>query len=197
MNLTTMYDGLVNSPQTTISSGITDTATTITVADVSKIPDAPNILVIGGGTANPETVLMTAKVGSDLTVTRAFQGTAQNWDGGTTIGRNFTEYDFATFKENINTINSLLTSSAGMGAFNGYYKVTEFDSPTTGDITETIKLSSDNSTYLTRITEFDTPTTGDITETITCSALSINIKIVTEFDTPTTGDITETTSEVV
>jgi len=105
MNLTTMYEGMVNSPQTTISTAITASDTTITVSDVSKIPDAPNLLVIGGASESPETVLLTGISGSDLTVTRAFQGTAQDWDADTLIGRNFTEYDFSTFKDNIEALN--------------------------------------------------------------------------------------------
>ena len=72
------------------------------------------------------------------------------------------------------------------------YKVTEFDTPTSGDVTETIKLKSDDSIYATIITEFDTPTSGDITETIVCTDLNINNSVITEFDTPTSGDITET-----
>lgn len=64
--------------------------------------------------------------------------------------------------------------------------VTEFDTPTTGDITET---NSDGDTL---VTEFDTPSTGDVTETFTSGTQVITR--VTKFDTPTTGDITVTIS---
>jgi len=78
-----------------------------------------------------------------------------------------------------------------------YYKVTEFDAPSPGDITETIKSSADGSVYATRITQFDVPAVGNITVTVQCAALGINNKAVTEFDTPAAGDIKETASEVV
>ena len=82
-------------------------------------------------------------------------------------------------------------------AFPGYYIETKFDEPTEGDITETMKKSSDNSTFLTKITEFDEPTEGDITITVECVELGIHNKVITQFDTPTEGDITETASEVI
>lgn len=99
---------------------------------------------------------------------------------------------------NLNVIEKKLIKYAfdNISAFPGYYKVTEFDTPTAGDITETIKLTADDSTYATRVTEFDTPTSGDITVTITCSEHSLEDRVVIEFDTPTTGNITETASEV-
>ena len=89
--------------------------------------------------------------------------------------------------EQNNLFNLLLTP--------GRYKVTTFDDPTAGDITETIKLTSDNSTYATITTEFDLPTIGDITTTLVCADLGINNKVVTVFNID--GSITETGSEVV
>ena len=82
-------------------------------------------------------------------------------------------------------------------AFPGHYVVTEFDTPTAGDITETMYKSADDTVFLTKVTEFDTPTTEDITITIECVEFGIHNKSVTEFDTPTAGDIKETVSEVV
>lgn len=90
--------------------------------------------------------------------------------------------------EQNNLFNLLLTP--------GRYKVTEFDTPTAGDITETIKLTADDSTIATLVTEFDTPTSGDITTTLTCVSLGLSSKVVVEFDTPTAGDIKES-AEVV
>ena len=92
--------------------------------------------------------------------------------------------DFPDYYNNKISFDSLLTNSR--------YRVTEFDTPTAGSITETIKLVSDDSTYATRVTTFDTPVAGAITETIVCSALSVNNAFITEFDTPTSSDITET-----
>ena len=77
----------------------------------------------------------------------------------------------------------------------GRYKVTEFDVPALGSITESIKLTADDSVYATFTTEFDLPTSGDITTTLVCSDLGINNKVVTVFNID--GSITETSSEVV
>ena len=88
--------------------------------------------------------------------------------------------------EQNNLFNLLLTT--------GRYKVTEFDTPLAGSITESIKLTVDDSVYATVVTEFDTPAIGSITETLTCTDLGLSSKVVTEFDTPTVSDITETSS---
>jgi len=98
---------------------------------------------------------------------------------------------------NATNLNSMIDGTEQNNLFNlllsnDKYKVTEFDTPSAGDITETIKLKSDNSTYATIITEFDTPSAGDITVTLNCSALGLSNKVITEFDTPSAGDITET-----
>ena len=96
--------------------------------------------------------------------------------------------NFNTGIEQNNVFNLLLT--------NDRYKLTEFDTPTVGSITESIKLKSDDSVYATITTEFDTPNQGDITTTLVCADLGLNNKVVTEFD-DITGNITETGSEVV
>ena len=77
----------------------------------------------------------------------------------------------------------------------GRYKVTTFDDPALGSITETIKLTVDDSTYATLITEFDTPTADDITSTLTCADLGISVKVVTVFNID--GSITETSEVIV
>lgn len=99
-----MYGGLVNSPITEITSGINATDKTIVVRDASAIPEAPNLLVLGGDTDSPETIKLVSISGNALTVERAFQGTAQTWTPETTISRNFTEYDYGTLKYNIEAL---------------------------------------------------------------------------------------------
>lgn len=96
-----MYDGLTNSPITTITNSLSATDTIIYVLDDSKIPTPPNLLVIGGNLQSAETVKLIEKDGNKLTVERGFQGTAIPWNTGATIARNFTEYDYRAFKENI------------------------------------------------------------------------------------------------
>ena len=100
----TMYQAIVNSPATTLTAPISDGATTIELADVGVLPDAPNLATIGKGD-NAETILYTGKSGNNLTgVTRAFQGIAQVWGTGTNVARYFTAYDHDTFITNITAL---------------------------------------------------------------------------------------------
>ncbi|MFD1885574.1 phage tail protein [Paenibacillus wenxiniae] len=92
-----MYPAKVNSPKTTLSSAITATATTIAVADVTKLPAAPNIFTILNGDGS-ETVSYAAVDGSNLTgCVRGLNGTAKAWTVGTEVSRTFTAYDHDAF----------------------------------------------------------------------------------------------------
>jgi len=96
-----MYPGIVNSPSTTLSNDITNSQTTITVTDPSKFPSPPNEATIGTG-EDAETITYTGISGNDLTgVTRGFEGTAKAWVSGTSIGRNFTNYDYSAIIANL------------------------------------------------------------------------------------------------
>ena len=95
--------------------------------------------------------------------------------------------NFNTGIEQNNLFNMLLT--------NDKYKLTEFDTPSVGSITESIKLKSDDTVYATITTEFDLPAIGNIQTTLVCADLGINNKVVVEFNID--GSITETGSEVV
>lgn len=97
----TMYPAKINSPATTLSSGINNVVTTIPLTDASVVPAAPNLAVIGTG-EDAETVAYTGKSGNDLTgCTRGFQGTAKAWDSGTSVARFFTAYDYDTLRTNV------------------------------------------------------------------------------------------------
>lgn len=96
-----MYKGLVNSPETTLTNNIGTTDTLIYVLDPARVPASlPNLMTIGTGT-NAETIKVTANDNGTLTVIRGFQGVAKEWLAGTVIARNFTEYDHDAFKVNI------------------------------------------------------------------------------------------------
>lgn len=91
----TLYSAKINSPYTTILTDITSASTTIRLGDITILPEAPNILTIGYDTEDPEVVLFnTAPSGSNLVVTRGFQGTAKAWLTGTKVARTFTAYDY-------------------------------------------------------------------------------------------------------
>ena len=104
--LVTMYPAQANSPETSLSGALTAAGTTVNVVDGSVLPEAPNLLTIGADGSTAETVLMTAKNGNVLTVTRAQNGTtARAWSAGDVIARYFTAADQPAMQENIKKLN--------------------------------------------------------------------------------------------
>ena len=104
--LVTMYPAQANSPETSLSGALTAAGTTVNVVDGSVLPEAPNLLTIGADGSTAETVLMTAKNGNVLTVTRAQNGTAARaWSAGDVIARYFTAADQTAMQENIKKLN--------------------------------------------------------------------------------------------
>lgn len=104
--LVTMYPAQANSPETSLSGALTAAGTTVNVVDGSVLPEAPNLLTIGADGSRAETVLMTAKNGNVLTVTRAQNGTtARAWSAGDVIARYFTAADQTAMQENIKKLN--------------------------------------------------------------------------------------------
>ncbi len=97
----TMYPAAVNSPETVTMGAIAADTTTVTVQDISKIPDPPNLLVLGGERPDAETVLVTAVSANTITIQRGVQGTARAWEDRTTIARNFTAYDYDALRDNL------------------------------------------------------------------------------------------------
>ena len=104
--LVKMYPAQANSPETSRSGALTAAGTTVNVVDGSVLPEAPNLLTIGADGSTAETVLMTAKNGNVLTVTRAQNGTtARAWSAGDVIARYFTAADQTAMQENIKKLN--------------------------------------------------------------------------------------------
>ena len=101
-----MYPAQANSPETSLSGALTAAGTTVNVVDGSVLPEAPNLLTIGADGSTAETVIMTAKNGNVLTVTRAQNGTtARAWSAGDVIARYFTAADQTAMQENIKKLN--------------------------------------------------------------------------------------------
>ena len=104
--LVTMYPAQANSPETSLSGALTAAGTTVNVVDGSVLPEAPNLLTIGADGSTAETVLMTAKNGNVLTVTRAQNGTtARAWSAGDVIARYLTAADQTPMQENNKKLN--------------------------------------------------------------------------------------------
>ena len=117
MALSTMYPGKNNSPETTLTVDISASATSITVADASVLPDGPNIAVIGSST-DAEVILFTSVTNNTLNgVTRGIGGTtAKVWAEETVVARNFTMYDYETLRGNITDLDTRKANSADLGS---------------------------------------------------------------------------------
>lgn len=134
-----MYKGITNSPTTAIIGDINASIDTITIADGSALPNAPNIATIAL-TEQAETILYVGKTGNVLTgVTRGFRGAAQSWPDGTPIARVFTDYDQEAYTDNIYDLmaSNVIQPSAVM-YFDG--NVFREDKPT-ADKTVTVTLN--------------------------------------------------------
>ncbi len=76
----------------------------------------------------------------------------------------------------------------------GHRYRTIFDTPNPGDITEEIRNSLSDDLVASKLTEFDAPTLGQITETLHVVAIAKTATKVTTFEVD--GSITEEVSEV-
>jgi hypothetical protein len=145
-----MYPGMVNSPETTITNGISESDTIIYVLDPARVPTPPNLMTLGTGT-NAETVKVTEINDSAITVERGFQGIAKAWPAGTVIARNFTEYDYNALKENIEDLEANKETPAGAqakadeaeAAAKAYADQKVADLAGEGRTTETVKGNAD------------------------------------------------------
>lgn len=88
-----IFKGMPGSPITYLASDISAGQTTISVADDTALPDAPNICTIGYG-EELETIKYGAKSNGVLqNVIRGIEGTPRAWQSGTECARYFTAHD--------------------------------------------------------------------------------------------------------
>lgn len=99
----TMYKGVVNSPETFLKENLVQGATIMYVADGLVFGTLPTLVVIGDD-ESAETVLVESVDGGAYTIKRAFEGTAKDWTKGTTVARNFTNYDYQAVVDNIDEL---------------------------------------------------------------------------------------------
>ena len=160
--LVKMYPAQANSPETSLSGALTAAGTTVNVVDGSVLPEAPNLLTIGADGSTAETVLMTAKSGNVLTVTRAQNGTtARAWSAGDVIARYFTAADQTAMQENIKKLNedkAEKVASPTAGNFAGL--------DANGNPTDSGKKASDfaaaNHTHTGKADKVSSPTAGNL-----------------------------------
>ena len=94
-----LYKGMAGSPITYLASDISAGQTTISVADDTALPDAPNICTIGYG-EEIETIKYGTKSNGVLqNVTRGIEGAPRAWQVGTEVARFFTAYDHDAIAE--------------------------------------------------------------------------------------------------
>lgn len=105
MALNTMYPAKSNSPETVLAAGISASDTSMTLADASVLPQAPNLCTIGDN-ESAEVVKYGSISGNVVSgLIRGQSGTvASVWGSGTIVARDFTSYDHDTFMDNINDL---------------------------------------------------------------------------------------------
>lgn len=110
----TMYAGINNSPQTTLTAQITAAAQSIAVASVDVFPAAPNLATIGTGD-DAEVIQYNAISGGKLTgCVRGYGGTtAKVWSADTVIYRGFTLVDYSNLKDNVDDLYSAKLDKTG------------------------------------------------------------------------------------
>lgn len=103
----TMYPGINNSPQTTITAEITASAQEIPVLSVAGFPAAPNLATIGTD-ENAEIIRYNGINGSSLTgCERGFHSTtAKVWPADTLIYRAFSLYDYEALRSNVTQLDA-------------------------------------------------------------------------------------------
>lgn len=181
-----MYAGQPNSPQTELATSIDDTQDSFEVLNGDVLPDAPNLAVIGAGEL-AETIRYGQKVGNVLSeVERGFQGTAQSWQEGTKIARNFTAYDYDTLRGNVEELQDEL-DNLDLDAANVTLDSPDFKSTNVKDGMEELftSVSNGKNEIATAITDMNQPASG----TDTFPQLAQKIKDISSDATATAEDI--------
>lgn len=113
----TMYAGVNNSPQTTITAEVTASAQEIPVLSVAGFPAAPNLATIGTD-ENAEVIRYNGISGNSLTgCERGFHSTtAKVWPADTLIYRAFSLYDYEALRGNVTQLDTDKLDADGDGS---------------------------------------------------------------------------------
>ena len=137
----TMYAGVNNSPQTTITSEITAAAQEIPVLSVAGFPAAPNLATIGTD-ENAEIIRYNAISGNSLTgCERGFYGTtAKIWPVDTLVYRAFSLYDYEALRSNVTQLDTdkLDTDGDGSGLTTAFASAESREAIATGETAATL-----------------------------------------------------------
>ena len=99
-----MYSAATNSPATATIGALESTGTSVEVQDPGVIPDVPFLLTLGFDRSESETVLVTAKDSTTLTIVRGVDGGPFEWPPGTKCARVFTAKDLNDVHANFNEV---------------------------------------------------------------------------------------------
>jgi hypothetical protein len=115
-----MYPAKAGSPKTQLAVELSASATSMTLADATVLPPAPNLAVIGDD-ESAEVVSYTAINGNVVSgLVRALGGTtASVWASGTDVARNYTSFDHDRFIENITDLENTKISGVAWGDIDG------------------------------------------------------------------------------
>ena len=116
MAISTMYPAKAGSPKTELAADLAAAATSMTVADASALPPAPNLAVVGND-SSAEVVSYTAISGNVVSgLIRGLGGTtASLWPSGTDVARNYTSFDHDRFIDNIQALENTKISGVAWG----------------------------------------------------------------------------------
>ena len=120
MAISSMYPAMPGSPKTTLTAEIAADATSMTVANASALPAAPNICVLGDD-ENAEVVSYSNITGTTVSgLVRGLGGTtASVWPENTIVARNFTSFDHDRFILNIEDLDNRKIDGVSWGDVTG------------------------------------------------------------------------------
>lgn len=104
MTWQTMYPAQPGSPVTTLTSGIDADDTTAPVTSAAGFAAATNLACLWDDAGNYEVVRYTLIDGFNLTIERAFEGTAQSWAAGTFIANLIPAYAINSLQNNVDIL---------------------------------------------------------------------------------------------
>ena len=111
-----MYSAKAGSPKTQLTAELSASGTSMSVADASVLPPAPNLCVLGDD-ENAEVVMYTEITGNTVKLSqRGLGGTTSSvWPVNTDVARNYTSFDHDRFIENIEDLETNKISGVSWG----------------------------------------------------------------------------------
>ena len=115
-----MYSAKAGSPKTQLTAELSASGTSMSVADASVLPTAPNLCVLGDD-ENAEVVMYTEITGNTVKLSqRGLGGTTSSvWPVNTDVARNYTSFDHDRFIDNIEDLETNKISGVAWGDVTG------------------------------------------------------------------------------